>query len=105
MTNTPQPPDRWPTVPTPASEPARARRTPDQPGSGVACTACGSEQFEDGFLEDSGESSRGYIRWIVGPLERGIFGGARRMGKTRMIVTGKRCAVCGHVELFATERL
>lgn len=47
------------------------------------CTQCGTEGLEPGFIEDAGEHSRGYARWIAGPLERGIFGGAKRMGRQR----------------------
>jgi hypothetical protein len=60
--------------------------------------------MEDGFLEDGGDNSRGFVRWIVGPLERGPFGGARRFGKVRLIVTGKRCSRCGHLSLFASQQ-
>ena len=45
------------------------------------CSACQAVGLEPGFVEDTGESSRGYLRWIPGPLEKGIFGGAARMGK------------------------
>jgi hypothetical protein len=67
------------------------------------CTQCGSEGSEPGFIEDAGEHSRGYARWIAGPLERGIFGGAKRMGRQRWQIDAWRCRKCGHLELFASN--
>lgn len=67
------------------------------------CTNCGAEGLEPGFLEDAGEHSKGFLKWIEGPLERGILGGARRMGKGRWAVSASRCGYCGHLELFAHE--
>ncbi|MFJ8073282.1 hypothetical protein ACIQ7Q_04845 [Streptomyces sp. NPDC096176] len=57
--------------------------------------------MEPGFVEDSGEGSRGYARWIQGALERGVFGGARRLGRPRRQIDAYRCVSCGHLELFA----
>jgi hypothetical protein len=68
------------------------------------CTACRSVALEPGFLEDSGESSRGYLRWIAGPLQKGIFGGARRMGKPKHTVSAYRCTVCGHLDLYVAQQ-
>ncbi|QEU78041.1 hypothetical protein [Streptomyces subrutilus] len=70
--------------------------------SGVKCTHCGATDLEPGFVEDTGEHARGYARWIPGPLERGLFGGAKRMGKPRRQIDAYRCPRCGHLELFAT---
>ncbi|GAA3475187.1 hypothetical protein [Nonomuraea roseola] len=70
----------------------------------MRCTQCDSADLEPGFIEDSGEHSQGYARWIKGPLERGLFGGARRMGKTRWIVDAFRCVECSHLELFARPK-
>jgi hypothetical protein len=67
------------------------------------CTHCGSETLEPGFIEDTGESSMGYARWIAGPLETGTFGRARRLGKQRWRITAYRCSLCHHVELFARD--
>jgi predicted RNA-binding Zn-ribbon protein involved in translation (DUF1610 family) len=66
------------------------------------CTYCGTVGLMDGFIEDAGESSRGYARWIEGALERGPFGGAKRMGRPRRQIEAFRCPQCGHLELFAT---
>ena len=68
--------------------------------SGGTCLGCGGH-LEQGFLEDAGDSSRGYLRWIPGPLEKGMFGGARRMGKSRVDVQAYRCGVCGLLSLYA----
>jgi len=68
------------------------------------CTACQSVAMEPGFVEDAGESSRGYSRWIAGPLEKGVFGGAKRMGRTKHTIAAYRCTVCGHLDLYAAEQ-
>jgi hypothetical protein len=44
-----------------------------------------------------------YVRWIAGPLQRGIFGGAARFGRQRTPVHACRCAACNHLDLFARE--
>jgi hypothetical protein len=63
------------------------------------CFGCGGVR-EPGFLEDSGEHSKGYIRWIPGPLEKGLFGGARRWGRPRGDVNSYRCTLCGMLSLY-----
>lgn len=65
------------------------------------CTWCGSIELEPGFIEDTGDGSRGFARWIVGELEKGILGGAARFGRERLDISGGRCAHCGHLEFFA----
>lgn len=76
--------------------------TPESRESALpACSSCGAEDLDPGFLEDRGEGSRGYLRWIPGALERGIFGGARVMGKERVPIHAWRCRRCGHLDLFA----
>ena len=67
------------------------------------CSYCGGGPLEPGFLEDAGEGSLGYSRWISGPLVRGPFGGAARFGRPRVPVHAFRCAACGHLDLFARE--
>ncbi|MDH6226485.1 MULTISPECIES: hypothetical protein [Streptomyces] len=71
----------------------------------VQCGQCGAVGLEPGFVEDSGEASQGFARWIAGPLERGIFGGAKRMGRTRWEIEAYRCPRCGHLELFARREV
>jgi hypothetical protein len=66
------------------------------------CTSCSGQSLEPDFLEDSSRNSTGYIRWIQGPLQKGLFGGARRWGRPRWDVEALRCATCGHVELYST---
>ncbi|UNS95304.1 hypothetical protein MMF93_01595 [Streptomyces tubbatahanensis] len=68
----------------------------------MTCTHCDTAGLEPGFVEDSGQNSRGYARWIAGHLERGIFGGAKRMGRQSRQIEAYRCSKCGHLELFAT---
>jgi hypothetical protein len=69
------------------------------PTSPPACSACGSS-VQPGFLEDMGEYSQGYVRWIPGALQRGIFGGAKKAGKERFAVHAWRCRTCHHVDLY-----
>ena len=66
----------------------------------MKCTHCGANELEPGFIEDSGQGSQGYARWIAGALQRGPLGGARRLGKKRMRIDAFRCLGCGHLELF-----
>ncbi len=67
------------------------------------CSQCGGLEFEDGFIEDNGQGSQGYARWIAGPLARGLFGGAFRFGAQRWVVDALRCTTCNHLELYAAE--
>ncbi|HST83686.1 MAG TPA: hypothetical protein VLL08_18280 [Kineosporiaceae bacterium] len=69
--------------------------------TGKTCTQCGCEQLDEGFIEDAGEASKGFARWIAGPLERGVFGGAKRLGRLRREIAAFRCRQCGHLELYA----
>ncbi|WP_328886557.1 hypothetical protein [Streptomyces sp. NBC_00316] len=68
------------------------------------CTHCGTVGLEPGFVEDAGQHSRGFARWIQGALERGPFGGAKRMGKPTWQIDAYRCPNCAHLELFAGTR-
>ncbi|MFF4776013.1 hypothetical protein ACFY05_24465 [Microtetraspora fusca] len=70
----------------------------------MKCTQCGDPNLEPGFIEDSGEHSQGYGRWIPGPLERGVFGAARRFGKPRWIIDAHRYVRCSHLELFVRPK-
>jgi predicted nucleic-acid-binding Zn-ribbon protein len=71
----------------------------------IKCTQCGAVGLEQGFVEDTGEGTRGYARWIAGALERGPFGGAKRMGRSRWQIDAYRCPQCGHLELFAAQQI
>ncbi|GGS63288.1 hypothetical protein GCM10010156_22780 [Planobispora rosea] len=66
----------------------------------MRCTQCDGTDLQPGFIEDGGEHSRGYSRWIEGPLKVGLFGGARRMGKQRRAIEAYCCTRCSHIELF-----
>lgn len=70
----------------------------------MRCTQCGTVGLEPGFVEDGGEHSRGYARWIAGPLERGLLGNAKRAGRPRRQIDAYRCPNCAHLELFATDQ-
>jgi hypothetical protein len=69
--------------------------------TGIKCTHCGQGDLEAGFIGDQGERSNGYMRWVAGALERGIFGGARLMGRPKLAIAAYRCPNCAHLELFA----
>ncbi|RKE17220.1 hypothetical protein [Streptomyces sp. TLI_171] len=71
----------------------------------LRCTHCGTVGLDLGFVEDSGQHSHGDARWISGALERGPFGGVKRMGRPRFQIDAFRCPTCGHLELFARQRL
>lgn len=73
--------------------------------SSKKCAACGGLKLEPGFIEDRGESSGGYLRWIPGALEFGIFGGAKRFGRQRFAVEAFRCADCQHVSLYVGQEV
>ncbi|MGW1737244.1 hypothetical protein ACWCPQ_00380 [Nocardia sp. NPDC001965] len=64
------------------------------------CTYCAGTALEPGFLEDRGEGSAGFLLWVEGALERGMFGGAKRFGRPRRVIDAFRCTRCGHLELF-----
>lgn len=69
------------------------------------CTGCGHTELEPGFVEDSGQSSQGYTRWIAGHLERGVFGGAKRMGRPRWAIQAYRCTRCALLHLYAVDQV
>lgn len=71
----------------------------------MTCSNCGGTTFEPGFIGDSGQSSQGFVRWIAGPLERGLFGGARRTGRKQTQVDAFRCTRCSRLELFGAQEL
>ncbi|WP_433256176.1 hypothetical protein ACQPYK_16635 [Streptosporangium sp. CA-135522] len=70
----------------------------------MRCTQCDGTDLEQGFIEDDGEHSHGYSRWIQGPLERGLFGGAKRLWRARWTIDAFRCTRCSHLELFARSQ-
>lgn len=62
------------------------------------CPHCNG-QLQPGFLEDQGQST-GFLRWIPGELDKGLFGYAKRFMKDRSDVHAYRCVRCGRLELF-----
>ncbi|MGI5484513.1 hypothetical protein [Streptomyces lavendofoliae] len=71
----------------------------------MKCGQCGNAGLEPGFIEDAGEHSRGYARWVEGALARGPLGNARLMGRPKWQVDAYRCPGCGHLELFARQQV
>ncbi|WNI31517.1 hypothetical protein [Streptomyces sp. ITFR-6] len=71
----------------------------------MRCTQCDATGLETGFVEESGQGARGYARWIAGPLQIGLLGGAKKAGKPTRRIEAYRCPACSHLELFATDRV
>lgn len=69
----------------------------------MRCSQCGTVGLEPGFTSDTGQGSRGFARWIAGPLEFGLMGGAKLMGRHSVAIHAFRCPNCSHLELFAPE--
>ncbi|MEV1249601.1 hypothetical protein ACIBO2_26270 [Nonomuraea sp. NPDC050022] len=67
------------------------------------CTYCGHQDLEPGFLAD--HQQPGFGVWVEGELERGIFGGAKLVGRPKWLVDARRCPQCSHLELFASRQL
>lgn len=66
------------------------------------CTACGAVGLlDEGFLSDTGEASRGYVRWVDAPRDTSLFGGFSSLGANTFLVRAFRCRECRHLELFA----
>lgn len=63
------------------------------------CSRC-EGQLVAGFLEDSRDGGSVGLRWIAGPLEKGMMGGAKVAFKDRYDVSAYRCNMCGHLDLF-----
>lgn len=61
---------------------------------------CGSTSVEPGFVDDV-KSHYARVRWVVGKLKVGVFGGTRRAARSTYYLQGRRCTDCGRVELFA----
>ena len=69
------------------------------------CPACGAGDLEDGYLEDQGDSSLGFLRWIAGPIVMGRLGRAK-VDRHRSIwrVQALRCPRCRQLSLSTTKR-
>ncbi|MFD8479981.1 hypothetical protein [Kitasatospora sp. NPDC059673] len=71
----------------------------------LRCTHCGNAGLDQGFVENDAQHSSGDARWVAGPLERGLFGGAKQWGRPHFQIDAFRCPHCGHLELFARQQL
>lgn len=78
------------------------REQAEQPGR---CGKCGG-RMEAGFMANPDEA---YWRdagvWVSGMPERGIFRGLDVEGRSIYTITGKRCAQCGVIELYAVVQI
>lgn len=68
------------------------------------CTACGSDAVEQGFIEDGGSGTTGYVRWIPGELGAREFGAVEGMRRPRYEVVTFRCTQCFHLDEYAVNR-
>ncbi|MFC5289200.1 hypothetical protein ACFPM7_19285 [Actinokineospora guangxiensis] len=69
----------------------------------IKCAACGCLDLEPGFVMDSGQSARGFTAWVAGALERGLFGGAKLMGRDKYVIEAFRCRQCAFLNHYARE--
>lgn len=68
------------------------------------CTACGGQGLlDEGYLSDTGEGAKGFVRWVVGARDTSFFGGLSSIGAERFLVRAFRCRECRHLELFAED--
>jgi hypothetical protein len=73
---------------------------------GANCRWCKKGTLDPGYLEDQGERSTGFVRWVAGILSLGILGNAKGLGTAaKFSVKAYRCDHCGHLELFAKTML
>ena len=84
-------------------------RTGDEPSgwdrARSRCTACGAVgMLDEGYLDDTGEAAKGYVRWVNSPRDTSLLGGFSSMGAERLLVRSFRCRECWHLELFAEPR-
>jgi hypothetical protein len=99
----PSVPDQWPTLGDQKQDQGDKPIDHDLSKPPKPCSACGHGMLQPGFVEDTGQAAQGASRWIPGFLERGLFGGARVMGKVRVEIQAWRCARCYHLDLYARE--
>ena len=67
----------------------------------IKCTLCGCAELQPGYVSDRGEGAQGYGKWVAGPLETGILGGAKSFSRPKLAISAWRCPCCSHLELFA----
>ncbi|WTD07765.1 hypothetical protein OHA54_00330 [Streptomyces anulatus] len=70
----------------------------------IRCTQCGAVGLTQGFVDESGQGARGFVRWIAGPLQRSRFGFVKKVGRPTYQIDAYRCPTCAHLELFAAQR-
>lgn len=72
------------------------------PSVPMHCTHCQSRNLAPGFLGAMTQHHR-HVSWVAGPMERGVLGGTKMFGRTRLLAEAFRCGDCGHLELFAVQ--
>ncbi|GAB2581003.1 hypothetical protein [Microlunatus antarcticus] len=81
-----------------AAEP-RAGHEPLAGHAAPPCPNCGSNEFQDGFVEGTSDS---LVRYYASQRESGFFG-VKRFGLERRAVIARRCLRCDRLDLFAGE--
>lgn len=96
--------DNWETYDPARGGPPHNARPPEPARGGLQCTRCDWSPLEPGFVMDSGQSATGYAQWVPGPMESGLFGGAKLWGKARFQVDAWHCPRCHHLDLFVGQQ-
>ena len=69
------------------------------------CAKCGSPMTEGFMLDFTGDNvRREQALWVEGHRERAVWVGTKLKGKDVRQVDAFRCATCGLLELYATEK-
>lgn len=87
-----------------AAQPRGGEPQRPSPAAGLKCTRCGFAPLEPGFVMDAGQNAQGYAQWVPGPMESGLFGGAKLWGKARFQVDAWHCPQCHHLDLFVGKQ-
>lgn len=66
----------------------------------ASCSKC-SGDMERGFILDNAGGVGLPDRWMKGPLESSIWGGAKVFRKVKLVVETYRCVQCGFLESYA----
>ena len=93
------PPDDYPLYGDHVPEDPPAVPEPRTGHAAPACPSCGSNQFQDGFVEGTSDS---LVRYYAGRRTSGLFG-VKRFGLERRAVIARRCLGCSRLDLFADE--
>ena len=68
------------------------------------CSQCGGEMTE-GFVPSESQSGSGVLAWIAGAPVIGFLGRVKTEGKAAYRIRIFRCAKCGYLESYATDKV